>query len=481
MFETLCVVKKTCKDAIKFIKWGAMEKNKRAIVIGAGVSGLVAAVELKRLGFEVIVLERENRAGGVIGTYSKDGFKAETGTNTIMIQSQRTLDFVRSLGLDDKIEFPSPASKKRFFARYGKIRAVPMSPLQLLTTRLYTFFGKLRFFYEPFVKPDTPDSEPSVADFTTRRLGREALDYGMNPFMAGVYGGDPKKLSVKYALPQFWNLVQKYGSLFKGGAKSRADKMAAGNYFKPIMVSFEGGMQTLTDRLAETLGDSLKTSVKVLSVDADSEGGWSICWGDENDETCESADVLVLAVPAPEIKHLPLCGTLSTALAPLDNIQYAPVATYTMGFARADVAHKLDGFGVLLPEKEPFSILGSLFLSSLFKGRAADDCITLTNYVGGMRNPELARASQGKMREVVLRDLRKLLGVKAEPVFEKMTFWEHAIPQYNLGYGEFLKVIDDAEKQYTNLGVIGSFRGGVGVSSCVESAMDVAVRLSSEG
>ncbi len=452
-------------------------ENKKAVVIGAGVSGLCAAVELKRLGFEVTVLEKASRAGGVMDTFSEGGFRAESGSNSVMVQSQKTLDFLSGLGLADEVEYPQSVAKKRFFARYGKARAVPMGPVQLIFTRLFTPLGKIRLFFEPFVKPDAPDSDPSVADFTVRRLGRDALDYGMNPFMGGVYGGDPEKLSVRHAIPQFWNLVQKYGSIFRGAFKSRADKMAAGNYFKPVMISFKGGMKTFIDRMVETLGDSLKTDAKILSVDSDNEGGWAVSWGNDIEDSCEQADVLVLAVPAHEIGKIALCGNLSSALRPLSRITYAPVATLTLGFARKDVGHKLDGFGVLLPQKEKFSILGSLFVSSIFSDRAPDGFVTLTNYVGGMRNPKLARLPEAEMEKIVMEDLRKLLKVRGEPVFRKLFFWPQAIAQYNVGYQEFVDAVNSAESTYDNLAVIGSFRGGVGVSSCIENAISAAGRL----
>ena len=197
-----------------------MMENKKAIVIGAGVSGLSAAWELKKRGLEVIVLEKNANVGGVVSTFSENGYKAESGTNSVMVTSQKLLDFINEVGLESKMEVSKPVAKKRFFARYSKPRAVPMDPISLLFTRLFSFFGKIRIFCEPFVKKHNPDSEPSIAEFVEKRFGRDVLDYAINPFMAGVYGGDPKKLSIKYAFAPFWNLEQKYGSVIKGAIKS---------------------------------------------------------------------------------------------------------------------------------------------------------------------------------------------------------------------------------------------------------------------
>ncbi len=449
---------------------------KKAIVIGGGISGLCAAFELKRGGADVTLLEKSDRVGGVIGTHCEDGFKAESGTNTVMVNNQNIFDLFDSIGLSDEIARALPSAKKRFFVKCGKPMAVPMSPFSFLFSRLFSLGGKVRILREPFVKKEDPESEPSVAEFAVHRFGQEGLDYGLDPFMAGVYGGDPEKLSIKYAFPPFWNLVQKYGSVIGGGIKSMKEKSALGNYFKPVLISFKNGMKTLTDKLGEILGDSVKISAKVISVDA-SKGGWQVSWGTPEGDFCEEFDALVLAVPAHALAELPLCGNLASALKPLSEIRYAPVATLTLGFKKSDIPHPLDGFGALIPKKENLSILGSLFVSSIFDGRAPSDHITLTNYVGGERNPELAGLPEGKITEIVLADLRKILGLKGVPVFRKLYSWKHAIAQYNLGYGKILDTADLAEKEIPNFAIIGSFRGGVGVGNCIENGLTAGKRI----
>ena len=454
-----------------------MMENKKAIVIGAGVSGLSAAWELKKRGLEVIVLEKNANVGGVVSTFSENGYKAESGTNSVMVTSQKLLDFINEVGLESKMEVSKPVAKKRFFARYSKPRAVPMNPISLLFTRLFSFFGKIRIFCEPFVKKHNPDSEPSIAEFVEKRFGRDVLDYAINPFMAGVYGGDPKKLSIKYAFAPFWNLEQKYGSVIKGAIKSMKEKRATGNIFKPKMISFKDGMATLISKLSGDLNGSIKTSVQIISIDATADGRWEVSWGTNTEDVCEIYDVIVLAVPSSELKNLHLGGSLANALSPLDKITYAPVSTYTMGFERKRIKHKLDGFGVLVPEKEDFSILGSLFVSSIFSGRSPDGCATLTNYIGGMRHPELASLPQEELREIILRDIKKLLGVSGEPLFEKLFYWEHAIPQYNIGYGDIIAAADEVERSFSNIALIGAWRGGVGAGTCIENGVKAADRL----
>ena len=450
-------------------------ENKKAIVIGAGISGLTSALKLKDKGFDVVVLEKLSRAGGVIDTFEKDGFKAESGSNSVMIQSQKTLDFLDRIGAKAKMEVSNPIAKKRFFVKYGKPQAVPMSPFSLLFTPLFSFFGKIRLLCEPFVKKIQAD-DPSMAEFIKHRFGNDVLDYAINPFMAGVYGGDPEKLSAKHAFPPFWNLERKYGSIIRGAIKSMKEKRATGNFFKPMMISFKGGMKTLPESIAKALGDSIKCDAKIISIDFSGEG-WQVQWATKNEEVCENYDALVIAIPAPEIEKLPLAGSLASELKFLEKIKYAPVATFTTGFERDQIAHKLDGFGALTPAKEDFKILGSLFVSSIFSERAKDGCATLTNYIGGMRYPNLASLPEDEMKKIVLADIEKMLGVKGEPIFQKMFFWKHAIPQYNVGYGEILDAIDEFERKFPNIALVGAYRGGVGVSSCLESALSTASKL----
>lgn len=454
-----------------------MMENRKAVVIGGGISGLCAAVELKRSGFAVTILERESKVGGVIDTFSEAGFKAESGSNSVMVQSQKTLDFLESIGAAQKLARANPVSKKRFFVRYGKPRAVPMSPISMVFTRLFTVAGKFRLLLEPLVKKFPADAEPSVSEFVERRMGRDVLDYAINPFMAGIYGGNPDRLSIRHAFAPFWNLEQKYGSIIRGAIRSMKEKKATGNFFKPMMISFEGGMKTLVDCLRKELEGSIVVDAKIISIDITAEG-WEVSWSNGEEDSCEHFDAAVVAVPAPELKNLPLPGSLAAALKPLDEIEYAPVATFTMGFKREQIKHKLDGFGVLTPEKEKLSILGSLFVSSVFGGRAPEGCITLTNYVGGLRNPEHAKLGREEMRGLVLADLRKLLGLRGEPVFEKMYFWEHAIAQYNVGYERFLELLDNAEDEFPSIAFVGAYRNGVGVSACMENALASARKLS---
>lgn len=452
---------------------------RKVLVIGAGISGLSAAWGLKKEGLDVKVLEVKPRAGGVIDTLSESGFRAESGSNSVMIQSQKTLDFIREIGLENRLVHSSAVSRKRFFARNGKICEVPMGPLKMVFSRLFTIRGKFGFLRDFRAPKHDADSDPSVAQFTVDRLGKEALDYGMNPFMAGIYGGSPEKLSMKYAFPPFWNLEQKYGSIIRGAMQSMKEKRAAGNFFKPIMISFKEGLAELVEKLSEELGDNLVVGAKIVSIDYDM-GSWRVCWVCEHGEDCDQFDEIVFAVPSKDLKTLPIPGSLASRMDFLDKIVYAPVISFTMGFRRSEISHKLDGFGALLPEKEKqFSILGALFVSSVFSGRAPDDCATLTCYMGGMRHPEFFDLDDDKLEEIALGDLQRLVGLNksAKPIFKRIFRWKNAIAQYNVGYADVLEQLGELERDFPTVHLIGAYRGGVGVSSCIENGLALAKKL----
>lgn len=442
-------------------------QSKKVMVIGAGVSGLAAACQLKKQGFSVKVVDKAQRAGGVISTFSQDGFYAESGSNVIFIQSSTVLDFIYELGLSDKLQFSSKAAKKRYFVRSGEMLALPTNPFSMIFTKLLSFAGKIRIFKEISVPAHDFDSEVSVSQFMADRFGQEFCDYIINPFMGGIYASSPDRLSVKYAMPKVWQIEQKYGSLIKGAfCMLRELRENKTKRFKSKMASFKGGMQTFIDAMAAYLGGDLSVNCKVLSIDYN-DGKWDIL----TEEGGDSYDEIVFAVPAHKIKNVPITGNMSVALGSFNEIEYAPIATLTLGFDLKQFKKKPQGFGVLVPQKENMSILGSLFLSSIFPDRAPENCCVLTNYFGGFRNPEMVEKPIEELVELACKDLQKLMGLKGAPKFAKLTVWKKGIAQYNIGYDKFIEAKDEFEKQYPNIKLVGSYMGGVGVGKCVENAL----------
>lgn len=444
----------------------------KVCIIGAGITGLATAWQLKQAGHDCTVLESSVRVGGAIHSIRKDGFLAEEGPNSIQLGSLEIEAFLKSVpGLPPQIIEAEPAANKRFIVRYGKALAVPMGPLSALTSPLWSFAGKLRVLKEPFVATIAADTEESVADFVRRRLGSELYQYAINPLVGGIYAGDPEKLSLRYGFPKLYALEQDHGGLIRGAiAKMRAAKNASGPKFRKRIISFKDGLDTLPRMLAQALGDCVQTGAQLQSITKGN--GWTVAWN----ETADEFDQVIVTTPAHGLTKLPFSDALRGELERFKQIDYPPVSVLSLGYKREQVAHALDGFGALVPECEQRKILGVLFPSSFFKGRATEGEVLLTVFIGGERNPEIATRDTDALMKRVQPELESLLGVTGQPKFVHHKHWAKAIPQYKVGYGETLDAIRAIEQRNPGLQFAGNYRSGISLTYCLEAALASTMR-----
>jgi oxygen-dependent protoporphyrinogen oxidase len=440
-------------------------------IIGAGITGLTAAYRLKGRGIPVIVYEAGERVGGVIQSIRERGYLAESGPNSILETSPRIGALIDDLGLSDRCLTSLPAAENRYLVRGKKTVLLPTSLGKFLRTPLFSWRAKFRLLREPFIAPAPPGVEESVAEFVLRRLGREFLDYAINPMVAGVYAGNPARLSVKHAFPKLHALEQKYGSLIKGqilGAKERRHRGEISKQ-RARKLSFDDGLQVLTDTLGKRLGDAIQFRAGIQSIE-EIPTGWRL-----NGER-EHPTVLYTS-PAHKLPDIRLAGAPELKPQTLREIVYPPVASVVLGFRRDRVAHPLDGFGVLVPQVEGLRILGTLFSSSIFANRAPAGHVTLTTYIGGSRAPELALRPASELVEMTLRDLGVILGVTGRPRFEHVAVYRQAIPQYEVGYGRFKDLMADIEARAPGIFFAGHYRNGISLGDSLVSGDDAAVRI----
>jgi oxygen-dependent protoporphyrinogen oxidase len=437
------------------------------VIFGAGLTGLSAAAALKRRGLAVTLLEASDFAGGAVGTEKENGFLVERGPNSMMVGDTEVTAFLRELGMENEII--GPQAKKRFLVRKGQPVALPSGPLGAVATPLFSLSGKLRVLGEPFV-PRGEEEEESLGNLVRRRLGPEILSYAIEPFVAGIYAGDPGKLSAKHAFPKLWQLEQDHGSFVRGALRRRRTGP------RQKMVSFRGGMGALVDRLADLLGEDLHCGAQLENI-ARRGDGWRVDWSINGRSESMECGSLVSAVPAFAVPHLPWSADLRAATAFLHRVEYPPVSVVALGFSRDSVRHPLDGFGMLVPAVEDRHILGTIFSSSLFPDRAPSGRVLLTTFVGGARQPELALLPDDEIERLVRNDLAALLGVEGTPVFRRVIRWPRAIPQYNLGYGEIVSALEKLEAAHPGLHFVGNYRGGIAAGQCIRNGLRLAEEI----
>ena len=478
----------------------------RTAIIGGGISGLTLALLLQERGHQVRVYEASDQPGGAIRTTrSPDGWMAEWGPNTIIESSGRIKRLVAMLDLENRRQYPDAAANKRYVVRDGRMVAVPDSPAALLTTPLLSASAKLGILREPFRRRSRNTHDETLADFVRRRLSEEFLKWPIDALVGGIYAGDPERLSVRHAFPRLALLEEQHGSLILGQLKGGIRRPPGSDEIprnKAEIFSFDGGLQVLPDAISRRLGDAVSFQSPVREITRIAAGGdgvsgsgrihpekpdpagapgpphrWRIHSADPLEPTLDF-DILVYAGTSHGLPSITFPETLSRLLRPVSEIPHPPVVSLTLGFRRADIAHPLDGFGMLVPGVEGFPILGTLFTSTLFPNRAPDaGHVTLTTYMGGSRQPEIASREEEEQVELAVSSLRKLVGLRGEPLFRHRILWSRAIPQYETGFGRFLELMDQAEREHPGFYLAGNYRTGISVGDTINAAFDLADRI----
>ncbi len=450
-------------------------------IVGAGITGLTAAFHLARLGVGSVVYEAGSRAGGPVHSVLRDGYLAEDGPNTLLETAPEIPALIRDLGLADQCLHANPAAANRYIVRDGIPKPIPGTLAGWLTTDLFSLPAKIRVLGDlviPRRREDAP--EESVADFVRRRLGSEFLDYAINPLVAGIYAGDPERLSVTQAFPRLDAVERRHRSLFLGQVLGARERKRSGQIPRANApkLSFVHGLGTLVSGLLRAVGDRVEYDSPVTALSRHTHG-WEVESGSGSGQGARRRRhrAVLLAAPAHRLARIAFADGAGNSLDWFSGIVHAPVTALVFGFRREEVAHSLDGFGVLVPEREPFPILGAIFNSSLFPGRAPEGHVTLTCYVGGSRNPDLALAPADQQCPLVLDALNRLLGVRGRPTFVHRCVHALGIPQYNLGFGVYRKRMQQMEESAPGLRFAGNFRDGISMGDCLVAGLRVAQNL----
>ncbi|ANM31802.1 hypothetical protein ABI59_22920 [Acidobacteria bacterium Mor1] len=448
-------------------------------VIGAGISGLVLARDViaARPEWNVTLLEAAESPGGTMRSERVDGCLCEWGPNGFLTNVPDTWDLAHELGLAERVRVADDRAKKRFLFLRGRMRELSTSPLGFLGSGVLSLGGCLRILAEPFAGRSAEPDE-SIFDFAARRIGPEAADVLVRAMVTGIFAGDPRKLSLRAALPRMAAMEDRHRSLVKAMFARKREAAAAGRESGGPggpggrLVTFDEGMQVLVDRLAEGLGPRLRTGTPVQQVRPDQHGFVVSAPGGEL-----RTRRLVLAIPSFAAAGL-MGRELGAVASEVESIPYAGVNVVCLVYDRDSPGRPLDGFGYLVPDSRDARHLGCIWTGSVFPDHVPGDRVLLRAMAGGIRDPEAVAMDDDALTGMVHEELARTHGGMKRPPREARIFrWPKAIPQYPVGHLERMQRIDAALAATPGLYVAGNAYRGVAVNDCVREARLLAKRI----
>jgi len=468
---------------------------KRIVVGGGGIAGLATAVELRDLapaGTEVLVLESGDRLGGNIRTEYEDGYTVEWGPNGYLDNVPATPALINRIGLQDEVQAANERAAKRFLFRDGKLHELAASPLKFFASPVLSVPGRIRILGEPFAPGKPEGVDESVGAFATRRIGAEAANVLVDAMVSGVFAGDVDRLSLASAFPKMAKMEAEHGSLVKamiasgkakkkarkeekaaakgstGGGASNAADQGGGGPAGPggTLTSFRNGLGSFIGQLEKELHSSIRLRTAIHAVERNPENRtWMV--RTESEEIL--ADAVVLSIPGHHAAPL---------LEPLDHdlgeevgqIPTAPLAVVALAFDADEIGGDPDGFGFLVPRGQGPRILGCLWDSSLFPGRAPQGKVLLRAMIGGAHDPEAVELSDEALLKQVRTDLETTMGLSVPPIRTWVFRHRVGIAQYDVGHAARLERIEASVKSHPGLWLAGSSYYGVAMNLCIENA-----------
>jgi protoporphyrinogen/coproporphyrinogen III oxidase len=440
-------------------------------IVGGGVSGLAAAYELKKRKRSVVVLERSDRAGGVIQTERTGVFVIDAGPDALLVQKPAAVALCNELGLGDRL-VPTKLPRTAFVLRNGQLHPLagasilgfPTRVRPLLTSRLFSSSAKARMAAELFVPRRTAQDDESIAQFVRRRFGQEAVDYIAEPLLAGIHAGDVARLSMRALFPRLVDAEAASGSVIKAFRKERTPPNADG-----VFRSFPTGLAELVEGLMRGVPrDSVRLGSNVTAIEEGEhftlrlEGGVAV-----------HARSVILAVPAFAAAALvrPLDSELAAACG---SIRYLSTATVVFAFPRDAVRHNLKGTGFVVPRLEGISITAGGWISSKWAQRSPEDQVLMRAFLGGARDPDVLSKSDQQLADAALGDLSKILGIRGLPTLTRVFRWNRSSPQQEVGHGELMTQIDSKLERHRGLFISAAGFRGVGIPDCIADARTTA-------
>lgn len=448
-------------------------------VIGAGLTGLTTAYWLKRKGVSVHIVEIDHRIGGQIQTKHINHYTYETGPTTGSVSTPEVAELMMDLAQTSNnacmLETAPDAAKRRLIWKGDRFRELPSSLLSAVATPLFRFSDKLRILGEPWRKRGE-NADESIGSLACRRLGRSFVDYAVDPFISGVYAGNPDTLVTRYALPKLYALERDYGSFVRGAiAKHKQPKTDRDRLATKKVFSAHGGLSHIPQAEADYIGmEHISLGVSEVKVKPEGEA-WMTTYKDAEGRDCQLKSRWVVttcgAYSLPEV--LPFVD--KERMEAISSLEYAPVMEVNVGMPDT-FGGDYCAFGGLVPTKEKQEILGILFPSACFEQRAPKGGALFSFFMGGIKHPEMLDKSDDEVKSIVTRCLHTMLKFpeSATPDFIHISRHRRAIPQYTVSSGQRFEAVRSIQEQFSGLLIGGNLRDGIGMGHRITQATDIA-------
>ena len=454
---------------------------KKVAIVGSGVSACACAAALKEKGINFTLFEKETVPGGKICTEYLDDFVIEAGPDSFLPEKYWTLDLIRKIGLSGELLPTNEQFKGTYIYSGGRLHPLPegvmlMVPtmiMPLLTSTLISLPGKIRMALELFVPRISEETDESLAQFVTRRLGRECLEKIAEPLVAGIHTSDPDNMSVKAIFPRFLDMEKKHGSLIRGMVQAMKSAPTPGEGKRmTYFMSLRGGMQTLIEGTLAFVGrEKIRTGAAVQEIIP---AGSGYCVVLEKERLF--FDSVVLSTPS--YVSMDLIRPMDQELgALLSAIEWSSTATISLAFKQEDIHVRLPGFGFIVPRIEKRRINATTWTSVKWSHRAPSGFLLLRTFVGGGHHQELVSYGDEDLIRVVREELADIAGITGQPLFSKIYRWVKSMPKYTVGHLDRVAAIEAARRRHPGLCLIGCSYRGIGIGDCVKSGFDAAAEI----
>jgi len=451
----------------------------RTVIIGGGISGLSTAYYLAKAGVPSTIIEARPRLGGVIQTEHVDGCTIEAGPDSFLSIKPAALELIRELGLAGDVIGSNDHLRVTFVKKNGRLvplpdglmMMVPTKILPLLTTGLVSLGTKARMGMELLRAPKVRAEDESVADFVREHYGQEAVDYLAEPLLSGIYGGDPRQLSVTAVLPRFVELAAKYGSLTRGVLAMRA-QAPKGREPAPLFRTLKGGLGQMVAAVQASIeGKTEVVAGRAEAIEHAGEGyrvrladGWM------------EAENLVMACEAHNAG--PLVTSVDARLGELlGAVPYSSSMTVALGYDAADFGRLPVGFGFLVPKKERRRLVACTWVGTKFSHRVPEDKLVARCFLGGMDDAGILGEPDEAVTQAAIDELREIAGVTARPRFKRIFRWPKSMAQYTVGHPLRLKEIEARVAALPGLLVAGNAYEGIGIPDCIRLGRAAAEKI----